>query len=242
MLGAAARRLQRPELLAAFYPGARQLMHEEIALRSLLAGALGADSVYVDVGANRGQVLRHALRVAPQGNHIAFEPIPELASALRREFPGVDCRQLAVGKEATTSQFCHFRTMDGWSGLQRSPEISDELGDPEFISVQVSTLDAELQGLSPSVLKIDVEGAELDVLEGARELLARARPLVIFEHVSAAAQLYDAPPQAPWDLLGELGYRIYSVTGDGPFTRSAFAENTLVVNWLATPGSREGSR
>jgi hypothetical protein len=127
--------------------------------------------------------------------------------------------------------------MDGWSGLRRSPVVSDERGDPEYITVEVSTLDVELGELSPAVIKIDVEGAELDVLEGARALLTRAKPLLIFEHVAAASALYDAPPAAPWDLLAELGYEVLTVTGDGPVTRAAFAENATVVNWLARPGA-----
>src|ERR1035441_4330183 len=51
-----------------------------------------------------------------------------------------------------------------------------------------------------------------------RTLLSRARPLVIFEHVADAAAMYGDEPEAPWDLLSELGYRIFSVTGRGPFT------------------------
>jgi FkbM family methyltransferase len=231
------RRLDRPELLAALYPGARRELHEGIAMRAILAGTLTADSTYVDVGANRGQMLGEAVRIAPHGSHLAFEPIPALAAELGREFPGVECRRLALGARAGEAEFCYFRELDGWSGLRRNPEINDERGRPEYISVTVSTLDAELEALSPRVVKIDVEGAELDVLEGGRSLLARARPIVIFEHVAAAASLYDSPPGAPWDLLTEAGYDVFSVTGDGPYTRAAFVESRSVVNWLATPAS-----
>jgi FkbM family methyltransferase len=227
--------LGRPELLAALYPGARQELHEEIGISAVLASTLRSDATYVDVGANRGQILREAVRVAPDGRHIAFEPIPALAADLARAFPGVDCRQAALGARPGTARFCYFRNLDGWSGLQRSPEISDERGDPEFITVSISTLDAEIGEEMPRVLKIDVEGAELDVLEGGRSLLTRARPLVIFEHVAAAAALYGASPGVLWDLFAELNYEIFSVTGRGPFTRLSFAENTVVVNWLARP-------
>jgi FkbM family methyltransferase len=173
--------------------------------------------------------------VAPRGRHVAFEPIPTLAAEVARTFPSVDCRQMALGAAPGTAEFCHFRALDGWSGLRRSPVVSDERGDPEYISVKVSTLDAELGDLSPAVVKIDVEGAELDVLEGGRSLLTRAKPLLIFEHVASASALYEAAPVAPWDLLAELGYEVLSVTGDGPVTRAAFADDATVVNWLARP-------
>jgi hypothetical protein len=73
------------------------------------------------------------------------------------------------------------------------------------------------------------------VLEGGRAVLREARPLVIFEHVGEAAALYGAAPEGVWDLLSELDYRIFAVTGEGPFTRSQFAHGTSIVNWLAAP-------
>jgi len=236
-IGNLARRLERPELVSAFYAGARREEHETIGIAAVLATALPSDGCYVDVGSNRGQVLREALRVAPHGRHVAFEPIPALAEELAREFPAVDTRRLAVGARRGRARFCHFTRLDGWSGLQRNPEISDEQGAPEYIDVEVSTLDEELAGLTPAIVKIDVEGAELAVLEGGRELLARARPVLIFEHVAEATALYGDAPEGIWDLLSGAGYRIMTVTGEGPFDRAAFSRGGDVVNWLATPES-----
>jgi FkbM family methyltransferase len=233
------RRTGRPELLAAFYPGAREELREQIAIRAVLAGALPADGLYVDVGTNRGQVLAEAVRVAPRARHLAFEPIPQLAEAVEESFPAVECRRLAQSSSAGEAEFCHFRGMDGWSGLRRNPEISDERGRPQFIQVRVSTLDAELAERTPAVIKIDVEGAETQVLQGGRETLARCRPLIIFEHVAAAAALYGAGPGELWDLFAELGYRVFAVTGEGPYGREAFSAGEVVVNWLAAPASSE---
>jgi FkbM family methyltransferase len=234
-LASASRRLGRPELLATFYAGARELLHEEIAIAALLPALLEEDSTYVDVGANRGQLLGQALRVAPKGRHLAFEPIPELAAQLRRELPQVQTRQLALSARPGTAEFCHFKTMDGWSGLRRSPVVSDERGHPEYIEVELSTLDAELAEWSPRLLKIDVEGAELEVVRGGRELLARCRPYVIFEHVADAAALYGSTSRELWDVFSELGYEVFTITGEGPISREAFAASERVVNWLARP-------
>jgi FkbM family methyltransferase len=235
VVGAASRRLGRPELLAAVDANARQAQREAIGINALLAGALRGQGDYVDVGANRGQVLREAVRIAPRGRHVAFEPIPALAAEITREFPSVDCRVKALGARAEAAEFCYFRALDGWSGLRRHPQISDSNGDPEYITVEVSTLDAELGESEPRVIKIDVEGAELAVLEGGSGLLERARPLIIFEHVREASALYGAEPGQPWDLFTEMHYEIFSVTGQGPFTRAAFVAEHGTVNWLATP-------
>ncbi len=239
-VGRASRRLGRPELLATFYGGARTELREQIAITAVIAASMRDDGVYVDVGANRGQVLREALRVAPGARHIAFEPIPALAAELASAFPSVDCRQLAIAGEQGTAEFCHFRALDGWSGLRRSTGISDAQGNPEYITVEVSTLDTELAGLCPTVVKIDVEGAELNVLEGASRLLEEARPLLIFEHVGAAAELYGARPERLWDLLHDAHYEVFSVTGAGPFDRAAFAGERSVVNWIGRPARAEG--
>jgi FkbM family methyltransferase len=234
-VGILSRRIDRPELLATVSACARQAYREEVGISAILASALARDATYVDVGTNRGQVLSEAVRIASDGYHVAFEPIPALAADVARAFPQVDCRQVALGASPATAEFCHFRNLDGWSGLRRSPEISDEQGDPEYITVEVSTLDIQIGELAPSVIKIDVEGAELGVLEGGCAVVRAARPLVIFEHVAAAARLYGSQPGALWDLLCDLGYRIFSVTGAGPFARSDFAESTAIVNWLAIP-------
>jgi FkbM family methyltransferase len=231
--GGVSRRLGRPELLAAVDRNARIAQREAVGMGAVLAALLRGDSTYVDVGTNRGQVLAEAARVAPSATLIAFEPIPALAAEVARRFPRVDCRPKALGARPQTAEFCHFRKLDGWSGLRRSPEISDGEGDPEYITVEVSTLDAELAQAEPALIKIDVEGNELAVLEGGRELLARVHPALIFEHVGAAASLYGYSSQALWDLLDGLGYKTFTVTGDGPVARGDFARDASVVNWLA---------
>jgi FkbM family methyltransferase len=238
--GALSRRLDRPELLAAIDPGARRAQEDAVGIAAVLACGLAGDGTYVDVGTNRGQVLRDAVRVAPRGRHIAFEPIPGLAAEVARAYPGVDCRQLALGAKTEVAEFCHYTELDGWSGLRSRPEISEARGGPQYITVTVATLDEQIGDITPSVVKIDVEGAELGVLEGGRAVLARACPLVIFEHELAAASLYGVTPGAPWDLLDDLGYVIFTVTGKGPFTRAEFVGARGVVNWLAVPTRSAG--
>lgn len=228
------RRMDRPELLAAFYPGARRTLREEIAIEAILAATLGSSGTYVDVGTNRGQLLEVAVRTAPAAEHVAFEPLPELAADVQARFPRVDVRRVALSDRPGTHEFWHLRRLDGWSGLRRSAEISDEAGDPERIEVPVSTLDAELGDRRPALVKIDVEGAELGVLQGGRELLRRAKPILIVECVAAAAALYDSSPEAVWDLLDELGYDLLAVTGGAPIAREEIG-GEATVNWLARP-------
>ena len=76
------------------------------------------------------------------------------------------------------------------------------------------------------------------MLEGGREVLRRVRPVLIVEQVAEAAALYGGDSQGLFDLLEELGYVIFAVTGEGPYVRSEFGASPLVVNWLATPADR----
>ena len=73
-------------------------------------------------------------------------------------------------------------------------------------------------GVHPAFVKIDVEGAEEEVLLGALETLRRHRPLVAFEHGLGSADVYGTTPDRIHDLLcGQLGYEIYGLDGDGPY-------------------------
>jgi FkbM family methyltransferase len=219
-VGVASRRLGRPELLAAVDPRALQAQREAIGISAVLASTLRSDGAYVDVGANRGQVLREAVRVAPSASHVAFEPIPALAAELARSFPGVDCRALALGAAPDVAQFCYFTGLDGWSGLRRSPHVSDAQGKPEYITVEVSTLDREI-AQPPRVVKIDVEGAELAVLEGMTATLERHQPAVICE-VHGTHEAFAA-------FMRARGYRVVNLEGVLPIERDPRSEHALAL-------------
>ena len=65
-------------------------------LAGLLEELLEHDSVCFDVGAHEGAVLGEMVRVAPNGRHIAWEPLPALARRLRERFPSVEVRDAAL--------------------------------------------------------------------------------------------------------------------------------------------------
>ena len=76
---------------------------------------------------------------------------------------------------------------------------------------------------SIAMLKIDVEGAEYSVIEGARETIIRDRPTLIFEHTAGGADHFGVTPGKLHDLVvEELGMRIYDITGEGPYDRARF--------------------
>lgn len=210
---------------AVFRPAvARRERRDNDALKVIMAATLGPDSSAIDVGAHRGDVLRDIVRLAPHGRHVAYEPIPDMHRALVAEFPGVDVRAAALSDEPGETEFTHVRTSPAYSGLrERTYPGREEL---EKIPVRLETLDTALAvGLAPAFIKIDVEGAELQVLRGGIELLSRHRPLVVFEHGNDASPAYGTEPAQVWELLNDAaGLRIFDLDGGGPYSLAQFEE------------------
>lgn len=191
--------------------------------RLLIAFGLREDSNCVDVGANRGAVLEEFVRAAPRGRHVAFEPLPALAAHLRSRFPAVDVRECALSDgPPRDASFTYVPEIDELSGFRRRQYPSDL--ETREITVATDTLDHALpDGYVPAIVKIDVEGAELHVLRGARETLRNHSPTLVFEHGVGASDYYGTTPADVHELLSELGYRIFDIDGGGPYTPAGFA-------------------
>src|SRR6267154_4469284 len=86
------------ETYFAIAPTARRNRLDDRQLGLLLALTLERDSCCIDVGSHRGSFLELALRYAPFGQHMAFEPLPDLADELRERFPAVDVRATALAE------------------------------------------------------------------------------------------------------------------------------------------------
>jgi FkbM family methyltransferase len=193
------------------------------ALHIVLPFLLRRSSNCVDVGANQGEMLEEFCRLAPHGTHVAFEPLPHQAARLRERFPAITLNEAAVSDQAGETTFFHTLGDDAYSGLKRTDNAPRVTGVQE-IKVKLVTLDDALpKNYMVDVLKIDVEGAELAVLRGARGTLARCRPTVIFEFQKERAASYGDSPRPYFELLcGELGYALFRVDGVGPLTLEEF--------------------
>jgi FkbM family methyltransferase len=162
---------------------------------------LGPSDSCIDIGAHVGDVLREMLRLAPQGRHIAFEPLPELADALIRNFPQVDVHQAALADSIGETSFQRVASNPSYSGLLLR-HLDGEGERVEEITVPVRRLD-DLVGPDRPIrfIKIDVEGAEENVLRGGAALIQRDRPVIVFEHGLGAADVYGTRPETIYDLF-----------------------------------------
>ncbi len=199
-------------------------------LRRLMALTLAEDACCVDVGANIGAVLRDMVRFAPRGRHVAFEPLPELAARLAEEFPAVDVRNLAVSDHVGEATFHRVRGRDTRSSLSTLDFAVDELVP---FTVGVADLDSALPGdLVPALVKIDVEGAEEQVLRGAARTLATHRPTVVLEH-NRSARHFGTSSTTIHELLAAAGLRTFDIDGWGPYD-AAELERTVEAGRMWT--------
>jgi FkbM family methyltransferase len=202
----------------------------------IMARVLRPDSNCVDVGCSTGKLLAHMVRLAPRGRHFAFEPIPAHAAELRRRFPGVSVHEMAVSDAPGEATFQHVVSNPGYSGLrQRTYPSTDEK--IETLHVETVTLDSMLPPELPvHLLKVDVEGAELQVFRGATRTLRTHRPVVLFEHGRGGADHYGTTPEMVYDLLaGACGLRISILedwlAGRPALDRTGFAAQFQGLHW-----------
>jgi FkbM family methyltransferase len=189
---------------------------------------LPRDANCIDIGANRGRVLRKMLSVAPAGHHMAFEPIPDLAARLAGEFPNVEVHAAALSDENSETTF-YLADRPALSGLRRREWVNTGYTE---IEVEVRRLD-DVAPLSRSVsfLKLDVEGAEVCVLRGAQRLLAEHHPAIWFEHGARSPSVYDTTTADLWALLTDHGYRVWTADGHGPLSCEEMQAAHALPTW-----------
>ena len=176
----------------------------------------------LDVGANQGVYTLVAAKAAGvQGHVYAFEPAPSEVGKLRlnlrlNRLHNVTVVESAVaGSDGTTTFHAAAPMKGGFSGIKRP---SAKLGIlTEVITVPVTTIDTFVRNHeieTVDFMKVDVEGAEMELLTGARELLTGPnRPLVQFEFADGRTSEWGYAAQDLGVLLMDLGYRLYAFEG-----------------------------
>jgi len=189
-------------------------------IKKLLKRVLEEGSVCVDVGSHRGSFLKKFLKHSPEGHHMAFEPIPKLAERLKKIFPMVEIFECALGDEIDIKPFYYVPELTGWSGLKKQwypKEVN-----PEVIKVEVRTLDSVISR-KIDFIKIDVEGAEFEVLRGGINVIKKYMPVILFEHAYIHNIDYYTTPERVFNLLvNEYDMNIFTLNMFGPLSLNKF--------------------
>lgn len=205
---------------------------------------LPATKHFVDVGSNIGVYSVLARKLNPSISVYAFEPVPEIF-AKNVEFHRANAcdasavRQIALGREVGSATIV-LPLRDGSSEEETTATLRPDSWQAKstrklMIRVQVTTLDAFLSAHSvqaPLLIKIDVEDFEAAVLWGARETIAKYKPVIICEILSR-----EHGNQETLGLLKEIGYRAFAMTRDGYFRVEArdFVDRRNFMNFILVP-------
>jgi FkbM family methyltransferase len=203
----------------------------EAEVQNALATVLKPGMTYYDAGANVGFFAVLASRlIGPSGRVVCFEPLPANAQQIEHNarlngFSNVMVRTEALGGSNRTETFS-LSAEPTWGSLASVGKAPDRASGQ--MQVAVRTLDSLCAPGAlpyPDLMKIDVEGAEQELLEGARATLEVARPILIIE----LHQTNDAVA----DELDKLNY-VYAVLGSPTPVR----EVAWDANIIAAPKER----
>lgn len=196
----------------------------------------GPRAVILDVGANTGGLAVALSRIG--GSVLAFECHPDLVRWAAEEIRLNGSTNAELVPKAVFSRageyiqfFCEDSSYAAGSSLLR--DGSDSPG--KLVTVETTTIDDECErrNLDPTLIKIDVEGAERHVLLGGVRTIGRTRPIVILEYSSTATK------EDPFDLLISRGYRLYRLHDMFPFVPGEDTQDHG-INVLALPSGSIG--
>jgi FkbM family methyltransferase len=174
---------------------------------------LNTNSNCIDVGSHKGEILELMLKYAPNGKHYAFEPIPYLFTKLKSKYSSkAEVFSYALSNNEGESSFQLVKNAPAYSGIKkRRYDISNP--DIEEINVKLKELDdIILPKYKISLIKIDVEGGEFGVLKGAKNLLKRDKPIIVFECGKGASDYYGTDPKDLYSFLKEeIGLDIFTL-------------------------------
>ncbi len=192
----------------------------------LLGKFLKPGSTFLDIGANIGLMSSIASKyVGEHGKVLAVEANPKTVELLQHNLALNDCKNveifsLALGKEpGKATLYENWNVNRGGASLLAQEES-------EGIEVPVETIDDLFKNDRIDVLKIDVEGFELEVLKGGIDVLKKQQPVLIIEVSEQRENIAGVSPKEIADFVRTLGnYKLYKQKGTKE-RRSALVEIT----------------
>jgi len=188
----------------------------EPGVQEAIARHLSCGDCFYDAGAHIGYYSLLASRlVGEAGRVVAFEPDPANLTVLRENLARNGATNVEVvpaalwnhsGVVAFERSACRGAAVSSRRGVVVEPAGKElEAG---ILSVEALTLDSfAARGNPPGLIKVDVEGAEIEVLEGAEELIRHSAPVWLFEVHHQAAKVFLE------NRLGRYGYELEWLPG-----------------------------
>jgi len=211
---------------------AKDFRHNPFLIQKKLLGHLNQPPVIFDIGAFTGQVTKEYLHIFPDAQLYCFEPYPFSFLQLKKNTlnkPNIQIFNKAVGAIEGRTKF-HDNQFSQTNSVLPSLQASDEIWGKglqttrNILKIEMVTLDhfMEMQQLSKiDILKLDVQGAEYNVLEGAANALKNGKITLIYLEIMTIA-CYEGQKRLDeiFALLHSFGYELfdfynYSYTKEG---------------------------
>jgi len=201
-----------------FNPYYYSIIHnQEIRLSKFLIKNLKDNSIFYDIGANIGYYCFLIKEISDFTEIHAFEPAPKNMQVLIKNLlnkQNIFLNQLALFNKEDQIDFYDTIEIGSGGSTFNFPKVRN-FSNFKKIKVQTTTLDKYCSNHSslPDLIKIDVEGAESQVIEGGIKVLKKGKPIIAMEvwknflgntsHLKAIEILYN------------LGYKSYKINNDG---------------------------
>lgn len=190
---------------------------QEIKLTHFLIKNLKCNSIFFDIGANYGFYSLLAKQLVTKGEVYSFEPTPSTFELLQKNLLNKDkvfLNQIALFSSERTVNF--YENLAGKTGLNTFNvfNIKSAAAPSSFkkIRVRTTTLDRYcLTHSKPTFLKIDVEGAEGEVIAGGIKVFRGENPIIAME----VFRMNNASHLKAIDILYKLGYKSYKINNEG---------------------------
>ena len=222
------------------------LLHEgyEDAETAFVHRLLRPGMTVVDAGAHHGfYTLLASKRVGRDGRVIAFEPSPRERKRLQEHLRLNRCKNVvvqscALGQERQEADLFLVEGSEDWCNSLRVPQIDARTAK---VQVEVERLDDVLPRLGVTqvdFLKIDVEGAELSVLQGAQATLASLRPVILAEVQDLRTRPWGYAASEIIDTLARANYVWFALTANSTLQRVSTELKAYDANLVALPEER----
>jgi len=204
---------------------------EKFSREQLIKNIVQADHpIIFDIGAHRGESVLYLKRIFPSSSIYSFEPDPDSFKVLERnDIDGVCCLNLAISDTDGVERFYRNKISHTNSLFRVNLQSKDSIGvntanaknDTEYfigfnqeIDIPTLRLDSFVKANAIShidLLKIDVQGAECKVLNGAREILGNTKVIVLeisfFDYYNHQTTFMDVEM-----IISSLGFRLFSIS------------------------------
>jgi FkbM family methyltransferase len=218
----------------------------EVAEREFVRRFLQPGMTALDIGAHHGlYTLLASKRVGPNGHVFAFEPSPREGKALRwnvglNRCKNVVIEDLALGNEESEGSLYVVQGHETGCNSLKPPALHDAT---QAVRVRVGSLDQWLAAnkvKTVDFIKLDVEGGELSVLQGAQRLFGSVpRPVILAEVQDIRTQPWGYPASEIIRFLSSKGYKWFSLTAEGAVAPLDDRAETFDGNFVACPEESE---